>query len=164
MNRRMFLKIAGAVAFGLLHPVQAVRAALRRPEQKAGVVFPEDGILRSIIVGPWKMAGGYATVTLSDSKHDPGAITLFNIVAIPHDELWSASCFCYIRVHSGQRLNVTDEHGAPMPFTAWLLAATCQRSLNGDYVSRELTDGQTLENLYAFGDRLEAAYKRINGG
>ena len=118
MNRRMFLKIAGAVAFGLLHPVQAVRAALRQPEQKAGVVFPEDGILRSIIVGPWK-TGGHATVTLSDSKHDPGAITLFNIVAIPHDELWAASCFCYIRVHSGQRLNVTDGHGTPMPFTAW---------------------------------------------
>lgn len=45
-----------------------------------------------------------------------------------------------------------------------LLIATCKRNLEGEFVAPELTQEQTLENLYAFGDRLREIYfTRIRG-
>lgn len=42
-----------------------------------------------------------------------------------------------------------------------LLVATCSRNMDGEFVARELLQKQTLENLYAFGDRLAQAYEEI---
>lgn len=42
-----------------------------------------------------------------------------------------------------------------------LLIMTCKRSLDGKLYAPELAESQTLENLYAFGDRLRAAYRRM---
>lgn len=43
-----------------------------------------------------------------------------------------------------------------------LLVMTCPRDrVTGEFVARELQHEQTLENLYAFGDRLRVAYKRM---
>lgn len=39
-----------------------------------------------------------------------------------------------------------------------LLVRTCPRNYNGEFVAQELAVEQTLENLFAFGDRLEAAF------
>ena len=39
-----------------------------------------------------------------------------------------------------------------------LLKLTCPTNAKGDYLARELIEEQTLENLYAFGDRLHAVY------
>lgn len=39
-----------------------------------------------------------------------------------------------------------------------LLILACPRNLNGEFIARELTDEQTLENLQAFSDRLAKAY------
>lgn len=44
-----------------------------------------------------------------------------------------------------------------------LIARTCSRQMNGEYIAPELRDEQTLENLYAFSDRLAAAYERMKG-
>lgn len=41
-----------------------------------------------------------------------------------------------------------------------LIVLACDRNLFGQYVARELVDEQTLENLEAFGDRLEGLYNR----
>lgn len=42
-----------------------------------------------------------------------------------------------------------------------LIAATCQRSLSGQYIAPELAQDQTLENLYAFGVRIHEAQRRF---
>jgi hypothetical protein len=42
-----------------------------------------------------------------------------------------------------------------------LLILTCSSNMAGEYIARELAQEQTLENLYAFGDRLRAGYERI---
>jgi hypothetical protein len=42
-----------------------------------------------------------------------------------------------------------------------LLTVTCPKNYAGEFVARELAQEQTLENLNAFGDRLEAAYARM---
>ena len=39
-----------------------------------------------------------------------------------------------------------------------LIALACPVNCNGEYVARELEQEQTLENLEAFGDRLERIY------
>lgn len=40
-----------------------------------------------------------------------------------------------------------------------LLAFACPLNHNNEYVAPELTEEQTLENLHAFGDRLEKFHK-----
>lgn len=40
-----------------------------------------------------------------------------------------------------------------------LLALTCPRNLDGEYVAPELAEEQTLDKLYSFGDRLRRAYE-----
>ncbi len=42
-----------------------------------------------------------------------------------------------------------------------LLVLACPRNRDGDFVAPELTEEQTLDNLYAFGDRLREIYARI---
>lgn len=39
-----------------------------------------------------------------------------------------------------------------------LLGATCPRNINGDFIAPELAEEQTLDRLYAFGDRLHEVY------
>jgi len=39
-----------------------------------------------------------------------------------------------------------------------LLNRTCPKNYRGEFVAPELAEAQTLENLYAFGDRLQKAY------
>lgn len=39
--------------------------------------------------------------------------------------------------------------------------AACGRNLNNEFVARELVAEQSLENLYAFSDRLHEVAKRI---
>lgn len=39
-----------------------------------------------------------------------------------------------------------------------LIVLTCPRNMAGAYVAPELAQEQTLENLYAFGDRLRKGY------
>ena len=41
-----------------------------------------------------------------------------------------------------------------------LLVLGCPVSLSGEYVAVELAEKQTLERLYAFGDRLEGLYEK----
>lgn len=41
-----------------------------------------------------------------------------------------------------------------------LLIVACPRNLNGAFIAPELVEEQTLENLYAFGDRLRALYAK----
>jgi hypothetical protein len=41
-----------------------------------------------------------------------------------------------------------------------LLRLTCSTNAAGDFVARELMEEQTLENLYAFGDRLRNAHSK----
>jgi len=41
-----------------------------------------------------------------------------------------------------------------------LLVLACPTNLDGDYISPELVKEQTLERLYAFGDRLECIYEQ----
>jgi len=36
-----------------------------------------------------------------------------------------------------------------------LLTVACQTNINGEFLARELISDQTIENLWAFGDRLE---------
>ena len=43
-----------------------------------------------------------------------------------------------------------------------LLVVACPTNINGQYVAPELAREQTLENLYAFSDRLDRAWKFIN--
>ena len=46
-----------------------------------------------------------------------------------------------------------------------LLTMTCPTNMDGDFVAPELAEEQTLENLYAFGDRLRTAHdKHLRGG
>ena len=45
-----------------------------------------------------------------------------------------------------------------------LIAATCPVNLDGTPYARELAQKQTLENLYAFGDRLRAHYALMKKG
>ena len=42
-----------------------------------------------------------------------------------------------------------------------LLVMTCSIDLASQFVAQELVTEQTLENLYAFGDRLEAAFNQL---
>ena len=42
-----------------------------------------------------------------------------------------------------------------------LLTMACPRNLDGEWVARELAEEQTLENLYAFGDRLRVLYEKL---
>lgn len=42
-----------------------------------------------------------------------------------------------------------------------MVIATCKRQDDGSYVAPELAEGQTLERLYAFGDKLRMVYARI---
>lgn len=42
-----------------------------------------------------------------------------------------------------------------------LLVAACSTNCAGEFVARELVEEQTLENLYAFGDRLAATHARL---
>lgn len=42
-----------------------------------------------------------------------------------------------------------------------LIAATCSVDSRGTYYSRELSQEQTLERLYAFGDRLREEHARL---
>lgn len=42
-----------------------------------------------------------------------------------------------------------------------LLRYTCGTNLNDDYIARELAREQTLDNLFAFGERLRAAHDRL---
>ncbi len=44
-----------------------------------------------------------------------------------------------------------------------LLVMACPKNLNNEFIAPELAREQTLENLYAFGDRLQEQYKRIKG-
>jgi hypothetical protein len=39
-----------------------------------------------------------------------------------------------------------------------LLILTCPRNRNGEFVAPELAEEQTLNSLYAFGERLHKAY------
>lgn len=39
-----------------------------------------------------------------------------------------------------------------------LLVRTCPTNIRGEFIAGELAGEQTLENLWAFGDRLRAAY------
>lgn len=39
-----------------------------------------------------------------------------------------------------------------------LLVMTCPTNYDGEFYARELVAEQTLDNLYAFGDRLRAMY------
>lgn len=42
-----------------------------------------------------------------------------------------------------------------------LLVAACQTNMWGDFVAEELVRDQSLENLYAFGRRLERIWTKI---
>ena len=42
-----------------------------------------------------------------------------------------------------------------------LLVATCPTNLEGEFIATELVHDQTLEHLYAFGDRLAEVHKRL---
>lgn len=42
-----------------------------------------------------------------------------------------------------------------------LLVAACPRNLHGEFVAEELAQEQTLERLYAFGERLERMWDEI---
>ena len=45
-----------------------------------------------------------------------------------------------------------------------LLVLACSTNCDGQYIARELVEHQTLDNLHAFGDRLEDIYDRFIGG
>lgn len=40
-----------------------------------------------------------------------------------------------------------------------LIVLACETSVNGEYIARELATEQSIENLHAFGDRLESIYE-----
>lgn len=42
-----------------------------------------------------------------------------------------------------------------------LLVLACETNMNGDFVARELAQEQTIERLFAFGDRLAATHERM---
>jgi hypothetical protein len=42
-----------------------------------------------------------------------------------------------------------------------LLVAACSRNRDNEFIANELAEEQTLDNLYAFGDRLREIYARI---
>ena len=42
-----------------------------------------------------------------------------------------------------------------------LIVMTCSRGMDGEFYAPGLADKQTLERLYGFGHRLDAAYKRL---
>lgn len=42
-----------------------------------------------------------------------------------------------------------------------LIVAACPTNINGDYVATELAEEQTLENLYAFSDRLAKLHDEV---
>lgn len=42
-----------------------------------------------------------------------------------------------------------------------LLVVSCSRDVSGQFVAHELTEEQTLENLYAFGARLEENHRKL---
>lgn len=42
-----------------------------------------------------------------------------------------------------------------------LVTLACQTNLKGEYVAAELVEDQTLENLYAFGDRLRKLHDEV---
>lgn len=43
-----------------------------------------------------------------------------------------------------------------------LLRTACDTNVAGEFVARELTEEQTLDNLYAFGDRLQRVHDMIH--
>mgnify|MGYP001566969360 CR=1 FL=1 len=43
-----------------------------------------------------------------------------------------------------------------------LLILTCPTNINGEYIAPELAEEQTLDNLYAFGERLKRGYAMLN--
>lgn len=45
-----------------------------------------------------------------------------------------------------------------------LLIATCPRNMKDDFVARELVEEQTLDNLYAFGERLAEVHELLVTG
>ena len=45
-----------------------------------------------------------------------------------------------------------------------LLTLCCPKSVNGEYLARELTAEQSLENLEAFSKRLEEGHNRLVDG
>lgn len=45
-----------------------------------------------------------------------------------------------------------------------LLVASCERNIDGEFIARELAFNQTLDNLYAFGDRLALNHGRMKKG
>ena len=45
-----------------------------------------------------------------------------------------------------------------------LLASTCKLNYHGEYVADELIETQSLDNLYAFGDRLKRTWEQLNKG
>ena len=42
-----------------------------------------------------------------------------------------------------------------------LITMACPTNIKGEYIAPELAEEQTLERLYAFGDRLRALHARI---
>lgn len=42
-----------------------------------------------------------------------------------------------------------------------LLAQACEMNIQGDYIARELAEHQTLDNLFAFGDRLTKHHEAL---
>lgn len=45
-----------------------------------------------------------------------------------------------------------------------LLVYACSTNLAGDFIARELVEEQTLDNLFAFGDRLAELHARTLAG
>jgi hypothetical protein len=45
-----------------------------------------------------------------------------------------------------------------------LLVAACSTNVNGEFVARELVEEQTLDNLYAFGERLKGIHDQYFKG
>lgn len=46
----------------------------------------------------------------------------------------------------------------------FLLTLTCETNIKGAYIARELIEEQTIENLFAFGKRLETMHDRFIKG
>lgn len=42
-----------------------------------------------------------------------------------------------------------------------LLTVACQTNIDGEFLARELTQDQTIENLWAFGDRLAKVHEMM---
>ena len=42
-----------------------------------------------------------------------------------------------------------------------LLTAACATNYDGEFVAQELVEGQTIEKLFSFGERLERLYNNL---